>query len=366
MKMKRLFAVLIALLLVAVAATPALAQGPRSGDRFCAGGFETIGPDETVDSLILFGCGARIQSGAHVLKDVVSFGGNVVIEKDVRVNGDVVIFGGNLDLAGEAARDVVLFGGNATLQPTAVVDRDVITAGGLVDQKEGAVVRGRISRGEGLYFQGFRGVPVAPTLLPTATNGGILGVVTGVVFGFVRDVFYALALAALGALTVVFMPNQTKQVSDTAQTSAMESMGVGCLTSFVAVTLGILLIITLCGIPFGLLVLLALVVAWLFGWIALGRFAGEKILDAVKARESWRTPIIAVVVGILVLAIVGFVPIVGWLVGLFIGLLGLGAVVLTRFGTRGYPTLTSAAVAVVPGTPSALAPTSEPTPPTNQ
>jgi hypothetical protein len=67
----------------------------------------------------------------------------------------------------------------------------------------------------------------------------------------------------------------------------------------------------------------------------------------------------------LVLAIVGFVPIVGWLVGLFIGLLGLGAVVLTRFGTRGYPMPTSAAVMVAPGAPAAPAPTNELAPPTS-
>ncbi len=359
--MKRLFGVLIALLLVAVAATPAFAQGPRSGDRFCSGGSETIGSGETINSLILFGCGARIQSGAQVLKDVVSFGGNVVIEKGVRVNGDVVVFGGNLDLAGEAGRDAVLFGGNVTLQPTAVVDRDLITSGGLVDQKDGAVVRGRISRGGGNAFSAFRFAPN----LDTTIGGGLLGGLVGLAFGIVRNIFYALALAALGALTVIFMPRQTQQVSETAQKSAMESMGVGCLTSFVAVTLGILLLITLCGIPFGILLLLALVVAWLFGWIALGRLAGDKVLEAFNARESVRTPIIAVVVGILLLAIIGMVPIIGWLVGLFIGLLGLGAVVLTRFGTRGYPTLTPASVALAPAAPSAPA-ASEPTPPTNQ
>ena len=84
-------------------------------------------------------------------------------------------------------------------------------------------------------------------------------------------------------------------------------MGVGCLTVFVALTLGILLIITICGIPFGLLVLLSLVVAWIFGWIALGRMTGEKVLEAIKVREI--LPIVAVVVGILVLTIVSFVPI---------------------------------------------------------
>ena len=49
-------------------------------------------------------------------------------------------------------------------------------------------------------------------------------------------------------------------------------------------------------------------------------------------------PVLAVIVGILILMIVGQVPILGWLVSCIVGLLGMGAVVLTRFGTRVYPT----------------------------
>lgn len=356
--MKRVWGVLIALLLVGVMATPAFAQGPRGGDRVCTGGETTISANEIVNNVVLFGCGARISRGAQVLLDVVSFGGNVVIEKDAHLNRDVVVFGGNLDLAGEAGRDVTVFGGNVTLQPTAVVDGNLITSGGFTDQKPGAVVRGSTSRGTGSRTFPYTGNWFLS--FPAAFGGGILGALAGLAFGLIRTIVYALALAALGALTVVFMPAQTKQVSDTAQTYAMPSMGVGCLTSFVAVTLGILLLVTICGIPFGVLLLLALVIAWLFGWIALGRLIGEKLLEAIKVRETLRVPIVAVVVGIIVLTIVSYVPIIGWLVGLFIGLLGLGAVVLTRFGTRGYPTLTPAAVAVAPVA------TSEPTPPTSQ
>ena len=364
--MKHLTQVLIALALVAIMATPAFAQGPHSGDRVCLGGSTTVNATDPVDSVVLFGCGARIQSGARVQKDVVSFGGDVVIEKDVHVTGDVVAFGGNVDIAGQIGHRVTLLGGNLVLEPTALVQDDVNISGGLLDQKEGAVVQGRIVRGQA-FNSGRVGV-VPPAVLPAAIGGGVMGAVTGLIIGFIRNVVYALALAALGALTVVFMPAQTLQVSDTAQKSAMESMGVGCLTVFVALTLGVLLIITLCGIPFGILVLLSLVVAWMFGWIALGRLTGQKVLEAIKLREI--LPIVAVVVGVVVLTIVSYVPVVGWLIGLFLGLLGIGAVVLTRFGTRPYPTLTPAPAALAPAAPSApvapIAPAapSDPTAPT--
>ena len=359
--MKGLIRVLIALVLVALLATPAFAQGPRNGDSVCTSGSTTISATDTVNSVVLFGCGARIQSGARVQKDVVSFGGDVVIEKDVRVTGDVVVFGGNVDIAGQIGHRVTMLGGNLILEPTAVVQDDVNVTGGALDQKEGSVVQGRIIRGQA-FNSGHVGV-VPPVIVPTAIGGGVLGAVTGLVFGFIRNIIYALALAALGALTVVFMPAQTRQVSDVAQKSAMESMGAGCLTAFVAPMVGLLLIITVCGIPFGLLVMLALGIAWIFGWIALGRMTGEKVLEAIKVREI--LPIVAVVVGIVVLSIVSFVPVIGWLVGFFIGFLGLGAVVLTRFGTRPYPTLTPAPAALTPAAPSAPAAPSLPAAPSD-
>ncbi len=365
--MKHLMQVLIALVLVAIMATPAFAQGPRNGDHVCLGGSTTVNATDPVDSVVLFGCGARIQSGARVQKDVVSFGGDVVIEKDVRITGDVVAFGGNVDIAGQVGHRVTVLGGNLTLESTAVVQNDVNITGGFIDQKEGSVVQGRIVRGQP-FSSGRVGV-VPPAIFPAAIGGGLFSAVSGLVFGLIRNLVYALALAALGALTVVFMPTQTHQVSDTAQKFAMESMGIGCLTVFVALTLGVLLLITLCGIPFGILVLLSLVVAWMFGWIALGRLTGERLLDAVKVREI--LPIVAVVVGVLVLTIVSYVPVIGWLIGLFLGLLGIGAVVLTRFGTRPYPMPTPApavlapiasAASSVPSVPSAPPAPSDPTP----
>lgn len=366
--MKRVIGLLIALFIVAFAATPAFAQGVRSGDHLCTGGSTVVGSDDTVDSVILFGCGARIENGARVRKDVVSFGGNVVIEQGVTVAGDVVVFGGNLSDAGEIQGDVTVFGGNITLDPTAVVAGNVTPMGGFLDRKEGAVVRGRTTRGN------FPVPPVPPvppsSSFPLTVGGGLFGGLVGAAFGMVRGLLAALAIAAIGALTVSFWPQQTKQVGDVARDAALPSLGVGCLTTIVAFALGLLLIITICGIPITLVIWLAFALASLVGWIAIGRLVGEKILEAAKARDTWNTPVIAVVVGILLLGLIGVAPFVGGLVAFVIATMGIGAVVLTRFGTRAYPqSLMPVPVApvVVPAPPTppvAVAPIVPPAPPT--
>jgi hypothetical protein len=167
-----------------------------------------------------------------------------------------------------------------------------------------------------------------------------LGVADGMAFGFLHSLVTALAVAALGALVVVLLPNQARQVSATAEKSLLPSLGVGCLTVLVALPLFVLLVVLIVTIPAAILLPLALGAAWLFGWIALGWLVGERLLVALQARDAWRVPVITVIVGVLLLALVGAVPVIGWLIGLGAGLVGLGAVILTRFGTRAYPVVT--------------------------
>jgi hypothetical protein len=152
----------------------------------------------------------------------------------------------------------------------------------------------------------------------------------------------------------VFFSAQVKQVGDVAENSPLPSLGIGCLTSLVVPALSVLLVIIIVGIPAALLLLLAWVVAGLFGWIAIGRIVGLRLLEAFKVRDI--VPVVGVVVGAILLALLGSVPILGGLITLIVGLLGLGAVVLSRFGTRPYPP--TAPTALLPPTPSSP---SEPT-----
>lgn len=346
--MKRLMGVLIAILLMAFAATPALAQGP-GGDRICTGGSQVVRAEESPNSVVLFGCGARIQKGAQVNRDVVSFGGDVVIEEAVRVGNDVVVFGGNVDLAGIVAHDVTVFGGRVTLEPTAVVNGNVVPVGGTVERKEGAIVRGQVMP------SGTRVAPGGSPFSSARTGWNFLG---DAVWGFVRGFFTMVGLAALGALLLVFTPKQLDQVRAVAEQSALPSTGVGCVTFLVVPPLIILFIITCLGIPLSAILGIALIAAAAFGWIALALLLGERLLNALKVKHS--APLLAMLVGLIVLWLVSEVPVLGGLIGLFLGALAVGAVVLTRFGTQAYPLppiAPAASTAVVPATP---APPSDP------
>lgn len=352
--MKHIFvAVVLALFFATTVATPALAQGPRTGDRLCTGGSAVLNSKDVVDNMILVGCGARISSGARVQRDIVSIGGQVVLEEEARVERSIVVVGssGPVQISGTVGRDVVVVGAGLTLEPTAVIEHDVVVVGGTIVRKEGAVVRGRTERGEpSVRIPAVPPSPLSPPNVRTSSPLDLFGVVRSLITGFL----FTLGLIAVGMLTVSFWPSQTQQVGRVALDSALPSLGVGCLTQIVTITLGIALVITLCGIPIAAVMFLALALAWLVGWIAVGQMAGSKILDPLNVRESLKTPIVAVIVGIVLLALISLAPIIGWFVSMIAATIGIGAVVLSRFGTRSYP-----------ATPSALPPTTTSTPPSN-
>ena len=78
-----------------------------------------------------------------------------------------------------------------------------------------------------------------------------------------------------------------------------------------------------------------LVLAWLFGIVAFGMEVGDRFTKAIH--QSWE-PVLSAGFGTFLLAIVlgtvNLVPCIGWLAGVLVGVIGLGAAVITMFGTR--------------------------------
>jgi cytoskeletal protein CcmA (bactofilin family) len=307
---KVLFAFLIGLLL-ALSLTPAFAQ------------------PEDEEGRVVFGQDVTIESGEEVEGDLVVFGGDVVIEEEAKVDGSLVAMGGDVEVAGEIEGDVVAIGGNISLADTAIVDGDAAAVGGRLRQEGRAKVHGQTF--EGFAFGRVPSLPVAPSPPSRPSRNQALDLF----LRFIRTVVVTIALTALAILVVLFLPQHTRLVRQTVLAEALPSLGVGFLTVLVVSVLVPLLTIICIGIPAAFLLILALVAAGLFGWIAIGLLAGEKILEALKVEEP--LPVVAVVIGVLLISFLSAVPCIGWIVALIVGLLGLGAVVLTRFGTQVYP-----------------------------
>jgi cytoskeletal protein CcmA (bactofilin family) len=333
--MKKLVRASLLLILMLSWATPAFAQGGGEPGK------------------VVFGSDLVLEEGEMVDGDVVLFGGNLEMEDASLVKGNVVVFGGNAQIDGEVDGDLAAIGGQIELGPNARIDGDVASVGGQIDRDEKAYVRGDIIETTKFNFEGVP-IPIPPVPPSFEVGNGFevdpLSRFFEIMFGFAWGFTVALVIAAIGLLVVLFLPEQTETVGRTIIEATPTSFGIGLLTMLVGAAIIFLLFVTCCLIPVGLLLALALALATLYGWIVVGYLLGQRLLQAIQKNESKPTPIASALVGLFTLTLLqqglmalGNIPCLGFffgLLGLTLWLLvastGLGAVVLSRFGTQPY------------------------------
>ena len=307
MTTKRIFLLMLVVLLAAVLAG-------------CA-------PSRVGDGIII-GSSYRLAKGETVNNDLAVFGGSVMLEEGSTVQGSLAVFGGSVVVDGTVDGDLAAFGGVVSLNDHAVIEGDVLTYGASVSTSEKAVVKGTIGSGK------------PPTRLP-GTASPLASAFNSWV-GLVSQVFWAmfqsLALAALAVLAALFALRPMERVGDAITARPIPAGLMGALTLVAGGTILIAIVITIILIPFTLVGFLLLALGTLFGWMALGLITGERIGRMLN--QEWSGPVCAGV-GTLVVSLaanlIGIIPCVGWLVVAAAGFIGLGGVVLTRFGTQVYP-----------------------------
>lgn len=296
---------------------PAYAAGLWD-DRVVFGGDAQVTEGEVVDgNLVVFGGSASIAEDAQVTGSVLVFGGSASVAEGAQVNQSMMVFGGDTTLAGQVVQDLVVLGGETTLEDTAKVGGEVVSSGGRVTREEGAVV------GEGVTQAG-DGPRVVVRRGPLARAASVL--------------VNASVLAVLALLVVLLLPNHTSRVAETISSAAVASGGMGLLTALAVPVLLLLLAITICLIPISAVGGVVFGAALLMGWSAIGLLVGNRL--AVAFNRQNLSPPAAAALGTFLFTIVaqalGFIPCIGLLVHATAWLLGLGAVVLTRFGRQAY------------------------------
>jgi hypothetical protein len=168
-------------------------------------------------------------------------------------------------------------------------------------------------------------VPNAPSV------PGFVNVDFNPFFEFGRVFATSLLMAFLGILAVLFFQERLDKVSHAVITQPLMVGGIGLLSIIIAIAL----ILTI--IP-----VVALVFAWLFGMIAIGKEIGERLGRVMH--QDWAMAVSAGVGTFLLMFVLGSIDAVNnfsWVLGCFtwvipavVGLLAVGAVVITRFGAQ--------------------------------
>jgi hypothetical protein len=311
MKLSAKIFLFITFVLILALPGPAFAKGLYA-DEVVVGGSYLLSSGETLDG------------------NLVVLGGNATLEEGSQVNGDIFSMGGNVQAGGEVQGGIVLFGGNVSLEETAHVTGDVSAVGGNLDRAPGAQIDGRVDRD-------FRGP--FPFVFPGIRTRDV-DVFSPFHFfvEFLWFIFRTFMWAALAVLVMMFLPRNVERTAQAAVSAPLISGGVGLLTAIVAPLLLLVLAITILLIPVSLLGVILLVLTWAFGLISLGYEVGRRLAQAMN--QVW-APAVSAGVGTFVLVLVtngvGKIPCVGWIVPALVGIIGLGAALLTRFGTGTYP-----------------------------
>jgi len=336
--MKRVLLALCVLLVGALALpVPASAAGPFDGKVVFGGSF-TLETGETLDG------------------DLAVLGGIVVLMQGSTVKGQVALIGGSLTINGEIEGDLTIVGGAATLGETAVVRGDLVTLGAAVSKAQGARIEGEQISGAGLEAP-FRWE--FPEIVQVVRMPWFMWQTWPLSMAWF--VVRAIVLAGLAALVLLLAPEATARTSRALVQSPVNCGALGLLTIMAAPVFIVLLAITICLIPFSLAAAGILVVATVFGWIAVSLELGTRLAAAMK----WvAQPPLAAGLGSLTLSLatgaIELIPCLGWVASPLIvavaAALGLGAVITTRFGTREY----LGPVAPVAAPPALIQPPSEP------
>lgn len=256
----------------------------------------------------------------EVQENVVAFGGDIIIKGKVKES--VVAFGGTITVEGEVGEVVLGFGSQINLRSSAIIKGDVVSIGGALEKEPGAVVRGDTVYFKIKSFKDLFGLLSGLSLAPLIPFLIIIKLIT--IF-----IWFILALA----LAAIF-PKQISLASSQIRKSFWPIFGTGLLTIIIFTGLVIfsaLLSLILIGIPILIALVFIGIIIKIFSKVVIFHFFGESLSRAFGNKQP--SPILAVILGLILVEFIGFIPIIGSLFSLVLSIIGWGAVIRTKFGT---------------------------------
>jgi hypothetical protein len=251
-----------------------------------------------------------VNKGKVVCGDFTLFGSTLDVKGQVQ--GNILAFDSNIHIAGTVSGNINLYGGSATLQNNSHLRGNINLFGGNQRLEAGAHLDGEIDN---------RSQHVSLWL-------------PGINAGFAFPFWQIMVWVVLGLALTSLLPEHVMFVRTTVASKMRRSLLLGLLSLLLAPAILIVLIALIIPIPLAMIIAIGLIAAWALGTIAIGWLVGEYIMRVIAPRHNTR--LAQVSVGLTVLILVGSIPYIGWIVSASAGILGLGAVFLSRFGTRLY------------------------------
>jgi cytoskeletal protein CcmA (bactofilin family) len=302
-------------------------DGTINGDLIAAGGQVNI--SGTVSDNVR-AVGGNIQVNGTVGKNVSTAAGSIAIGRSAAVGGGILAASGNLTVSGTVARDARVAAGNMSV--SGKIDGNVDFAGDNISVLQGSKIGGnltaRLKQKENADIaQGAVVGTVEVTTYEARPVHQILGLGA---FRFWAKIVWALSLLLVGLVLTIVFPKQFRDLGLTIDRLAGMSFLWGIVGLIVIPIAGLILMMTLIGIPLGLLVWTLYLWMLYFTQLTLGVFLGHRLFGIEEKKGGnlfW-----AFTVGLIIVQALTFIPYVRFLVVLAGLIFGMGAILLVLKG----------------------------------
>lgn len=327
---------------LAIAGDTVTIGGRVIGDLFVAGGTVTLLPSAQIDgdvlaaggALVINGtiggdlraAGAAVQLGGAVGRNVTVAGSQVTLGPNATIKGNwlsgseqtllqgaiegnVTGVGSLIQLAGRVGRNVETAGERLLVEPSARVSGNLTYVSRVEQVVPAGAVQGQVQR-------------IAPPGRPRDEQRGV---------DVVGTVFSLLLLAGsiiVGLLLAWLAPELYRSAQVVLERQALLAFGVGLVTLIVVPVLAIVLIITVLGLPLGILGLGAYFAGWYIGWLAAAAALAGLAVGLVRRQRRPVAVAWLVALGLVGLHVLTRLPIVGFFIAFVVLCLGLGILVI--------------------------------------
>ncbi|HEX9722105.1 MAG TPA: hypothetical protein VGA53_02470 [Candidatus Paceibacterota bacterium] len=307
-----------------VAGAQVLVNGTIEGDLLAVGGTVSIAGQVQQN---VRAAGWQVIISGNVGRNVTVGGMNVEITKEADLQGNFVAGAVNTVLNGPVAKSAKIAGRNLTMANK--VQGDVEAAVDIIRLASGADLQGNFTYWSNREVSFEEGIQVRGTVTRKAGQGfsGYAEQVSDSVSSFLKPflgITSFLSSLVLGALLIQLFPNFTRQTVFALREKKWRCLSNGLLALLLIPIIFGVFIITIVGIPLGIMLLffssLLLYIARIFVMLWVGMLITEKLGKNVS--DMW-----AFVIGLIVYSVLVQVPVIGWVVPSVAAILGLGAIV---------------------------------------
>jgi cytoskeletal protein CcmA (bactofilin family) len=324
-----------------VAGNSVVVAGTVRGDLFCAG--SNIDVTGTVEGDVIcagqsvritgrvFGdiraAGQNVEVTSEVDGAVTVFGESIVLGPEARVGRDVTLGGARVHLEGAIGRDVL--GAAETIVMAAHIGRNFDAEVAALTIDSSTTVAGDLNYRSPVPAEIAQGATISGATRYTERASGEAN--TGTTMQFWGAVYGLIAMLMIGLALWAIAPRSLDALGAAVRTRTVASFAAGAAALILMPVVGVLLLITLFGIPLGLLLILlwvaGLLTSLVVGAYAVGWITIEKLGWPNRGRR-----LASLFIGLLIASLVGLVPVVGGVLVFLVMLCGLGAIAVVATG----------------------------------